>query len=99
MKIYPSGTYIKVNLDAGFAGTDTYFYVLLKRDFTEDELNDTMWDIAKNHAEMYGVYPEEEYTEEEIAENPDSYSHNIEGYFEVVEKENVDEADGLEEWD
>lgn len=98
MKTYSAGTYIKVMLEAGFAGMDTYSYALLKRDFTEDELNETAYQMAKNHAEMYGIYPENEYSHLEIEEDPDSYSDNIEGWFEVASEEDAKD-EGFDEWD
>jgi hypothetical protein len=98
MKTYSAGTYLKISLDAGYGGMSTYYYVLLGSDHTEEELNDTCWQEAKQWAEMYGIYPTSEYSEEEISEDEeDSYSDNIEGYFEVASEEDA-KNEGFEVW-
>lgn len=98
MKIYPAGTYLKISLSTGFAGMDTYFYVKLDSEYTEDILNDVCWEEAVQHAESYGVYPISEYSDEEMNEDEeDCYTDNIEGYFEVVTEEEAEE-EGFTVW-
>lgn len=77
-------------LDAGFAGTDSYEAWLVPPEVTDTGIEDFAWDAAVQHAEMYGVYPESA-REDSDDEDEDSYSDNIEGYFEEY---NPEEHDG-----
>ncbi len=88
-----------LRLDAGFAGTDSAEFWLVPINVTQDQLDDEAWERAKSHAEMYGVYPESERPEDEDEDEEngwggggESYTDNIEGYFEDY---NPDEHDGL----
>ena len=49
---------------------------------------------------MYGIYPEYQYTEEDIEDDPESYSGNIEGYWEYYDSEKHDghSMTGIPEW-
>ncbi len=93
MEKYKAGTKFVVHVDAGICGTDSTEFYILSDDMTEDELNDYAWECATNHAESYGIYPASEYCDEETDEqdqNSDSYSENIEGYFELYDSEKHD---------
>lgn len=79
-------------LDAGFAGTDAYeFWEVDETDWLRytgklddgkpDVLGDDAWQVAVQHAETYGIYPEEHRSDDENDEDGCEYSHNIEGYF------------------
>lgn len=73
--------------DAGFVGTNTAELVEFEDDITNDELDRYAWEGAVQWAEHYGVYPESDRdlngeTDEEF---DDSYSDNIEGYWEVYD--------------
>jgi len=82
---------IVIGMDAGFAGTDSYEFWEVAETATEDELNDLCWERAKNHAEMYGIYPREEYVDtEDFDEDDESYSDNIEGWYEDYDPEKHD---------
>ena len=73
---------IVICMSAGMAGTDEYEFWEFPSTVTEEKLSEFAWLRAKDHAEMYGIYPECEYDEEEVQADPDSYSDNIEGYCE-----------------
>lgn len=81
-------------LDAGCAGTDSAEFWLVPVTATQAEMDDLAWERALNHAEMYGIYPESEcpddWDEEEENMGSDSYSDNIEGYFEEYDPKKHD---------
>ncbi len=80
-----------MRLDAGFAGTDSAEFWLVPVDATQQEIDDLAWERALNHAEMYGIYPESERPNYCIYyEEHDSYSDNIEGWFEDYDPEKHD---------
>jgi len=72
-----------VHLSVGFAGMDGYEALLVEDDATEEEIAQEAWHMALDHAERYGYYPTDDYSEDdEDGDDPwnrDSYSHNIEG--------------------
>lgn len=91
--------YIKIviRVDAGIAGTDGCKFYEVNSDSTEDQRSEFAWDCAKQHAEMFGIYPRhecEEAAEEngEEFEDGDQYSDNVEGHWELY---NPKEHDGL----
>lgn len=65
-----------VGMSAGFAGTDAHEILLGHPGDTPNELEDEAWYMGVAHAEMYGVYHEED-------DEGDNYSDNIEGYIEA----------------
>lgn len=74
---------IVIGMDAGMAGTDSWGFWLVPEATTDDELSDFAWQCAKEHAEMYGIYPREEYADTpDFEDDSESYSDNIEGWFE-----------------
>lgn len=87
MIIIPKGTKIHVGLETGFVGMQDRSNYILTRDFTEDELNNELWLMAKDFAEGYGLYPECEYNDEEILEDEDSYVDSIEGWWVYYDEE------------
>ena len=72
---------IVICMSAGIAGSDGYEFWEFPDSVTEKELEDFAWQSGVQHADMYGIYPEQEYTEDEVAADPDSYSSDIEGYW------------------
>jgi hypothetical protein len=83
---------IVIGMDAGMAGTDSWAFWLVPDDVSDDELSDFAWELARDHAEMYGIYPREEYADtEDFDEDDESYSDSIEGWWEVY---SPDEHDG-----
>jgi hypothetical protein len=73
-----------VHLSVGFAGMDAYEALLVEDDATEDEIAQEAWHMALDHAERYGYYPTDDYSEDGEDEDDggwdrDHYSHNIEG--------------------
>lgn len=77
---------IVIGMFAGFAGTDAWEFYEVPDEISDEELSDFAWECAKNHAEMYGVYPREEYDEVEDLEcSGDSYSDNIDGWWELYD--------------
>lgn len=73
---------IAIGMDAGMAGTDAWEFYEVPESMTDDELSDFAWQCGKAHAEMYGIYPREEYDDIDEDEDGDQYSDNIEGWWE-----------------
>jgi hypothetical protein len=68
---------------------------------TEDELYALAWERAKDNAESYGIYPREEYTDEEdYDDDSESYSDGIEGSFEDYDSDKHDghTVGGIPDW-
>jgi hypothetical protein len=93
MKMIPKGTVIKIELDTGYCGMDTYTYYKLSQDYSEEELDNFAWDMALDNAEMYGIYPES--TEDDDEDNPYS-GENISGVWNVVEENEADIYDEID---
>lgn len=81
---------IVICMDAGMAGTDDYEFWEFPDDITVKELNDFAWQAGVHHADMYGIYPQAEYTDDEVDADPESYSDNIEGYWEEYDSKKHD---------
>lgn len=78
---------IVIGVDAGMAGTDSWEFYKVNANSDDKARSDFAWECAKAHAEMYGIYPRYEYAEAaeengEEFEDDDSYSDNIEGWWE-----------------
>lgn len=74
---------IVIGMDAGMAGTDAWEFWLVPESMTDEQLDQLAWQCGKDHAEMYGIYPREEYCEEpDFDEDDESYSEGIEGWWE-----------------
>ena len=77
-----------VSLFAGFVGTDAHDLLSLPDDHTEEELNEAVWEMALQHAEMFGNYPEEHRPDDfDWEEDEDVYTDNIEGHAEPYDPE------------
>ncbi len=88
MEIIKAGTKVVLCSHAGMAGTYGYEFYELIDDMTEEALSGYAWDFGKSNAEMYGVYPKEEYADTDITEeelDSDDYSDNIEGWYELYD--------------
>lgn len=82
---------IVIGMDAGMAGTDSWSFWLVPESITDDELSDFAWQCAKEHAEMYGIYPRHEYEDtEDFDEEDESYSEGIEGWWEDYDPDKHD---------
>jgi hypothetical protein len=82
---------IVIGMDAGMAGTDSLSFWIVPESMTDGELSDMAWQCAKDHAEMYGVYPRDEYVDtEDYDDDSESYSDNIEGWWEPYDSEKHD---------
>lgn len=78
-------------LHTGYCGMDGHEFWQVSPTATDDELYELCWERAKDHAEMYGIYPYCEYCDEpDFDENDDSYSDNIEGSFQDYNTEKHD---------
>lgn len=72
-----------VFMSTGYAGMDACDALLVEDSATEDEIQEEAWQLAIEHAESYGIYPYEEYADEEDFDaDSDSYSHNIDAWTE-----------------
>ena len=92
-----------LHLDAGFAGMNDAEFWKIPVNISTSALSNFAWERACNHAEMYGIYPEncrpDDLDEED--DDGDSYSDNIEGYFEDYDPEKHDglRVGGDESWE
>lgn len=78
-------------LHTGYCGMNGYEFWEVSKTATDDELAELCWERAKEHAEMYGIYPRDEYLDEpDFDEDSESYSDNIEGSFEDYDPEEHD---------
>jgi hypothetical protein len=68
-----------VHLSAGFAGMDSHDLLSVEDGTSQEKLDEMAWQMAVQHAEMYGIYPADQYSEEDGIDE-DSLSYNIEGY-------------------
>ena len=85
-KVIKVGTKIVVGVDAGFAGTDSMTAYILTQDYTEDQLSDIAWQEGLQHAEMYGVYPRDQMSDDE-EDDGESYSDNIDGWWALYDED------------
>lgn len=92
---------IVIGMDAGVAGTDAWLFYEVPVTLTEEELNTLAWECAKDHAEMYGIYPRGEYDVDDEDEDGDQYSDNIEGWVEeyVPAKHDGHSMSGTPHWE
>lgn len=67
--------------NAGMPGTDTAELVEFPDDVTDKKLDTYAWEGALQWAESFGVYPES-YRHLDEEDDEDTYSDNIEGYWE-----------------
>ena len=79
-----------LHLDAGFAGMNDAEFWKIPVNISTSALSNFAWERACNHAEMYGIYPESCRPDDFDEEDEDSYSDNIEGYFEDYDPEKHD---------
>lgn len=86
------GDKIVVFLDAGMTGTDFSEFYELGSDYTDDELNSIIWNMALDNAETYGIYDANTYNgdEEDAEEEEIELSYNIEGYYEIYDPKSHD---------
>lgn len=76
----------------GYCGMDAAEVADFPDNITDKELNDYAWEGALNNAEMYGIYPSDDVDMSDIDddENGDSYSDNIDGYWQEYDPEKHD---------
>ena len=91
------------HLETGYVGMESTEYGLYPDDVTDEELNEDAWHRAIQHAETYGIYPEsdlENFSSEEMEDvDTDSYSYNIDGWWEDYDPaEHDDLVAGGGEW-
>lgn len=84
-KIIEAGTKIVVFCETGYAGMDSAEGYVLESSMSEEELYTFAHERALDNAEMYGIYPECEAVEEDVIGESESYSDNIEGWYEVYD--------------
>ena len=85
---------ITFKYNTGYCGMDGVDVIEYPDDVTDEELDMDAWTGAVQHAESYGIYPEEDreiYEEEDAEVDDDSYSHNIEGSWEDYDPEKHDQ--------
>lgn len=82
-------------MDAGMAGTAGWEFYEVPDEVTDKELSEFAWQCGLNHAEMYGIYPREQYVptdddDDDYDEDGDCYSDNIEGWWEPYDPDQHD---------
>lgn len=84
---------IVVYMNAGMVGTDAYEFYEVRDTVTDEELDHFAWQRGVEHAESYGIYYSPYYEDEDMDEeelDSDSYSNNIEGWWEPYDSEKHD---------
>lgn len=86
---------IVFSLSTGYCGMDAHDFVVFPSDVTEDQLDEEAWERAVQHADSYGIYPISDKPEDFDADDydsldDDSYTDNIEGYWEDFDAEKHD---------
>lgn len=81
---------IVVHLSTGYCGSDAYEFYEINADATEEAISEFCWDLAKDNAEMYGIYPAENMPVDISEDDMVQYSYNIEGYYEDYKPEEHD---------
>ena len=84
---------IVITTHTGYAGMDSHDFYEINDDFNVDDLDDFAYQCAKDNAESYGIYAKDEYENAEDSDDlddNDSYSDNIEGFYEVYDPEKHD---------
>lgn len=85
---------IVIFADTGLCGTGATYFYEVPDTLSNDYIEELCWEVAKRHAEMYGIYPRCEYeddesiTEEEL--DSDTYSDAIEGSYTLYVPEKHD---------
>lgn len=79
-----------VECSTGSCGMDGKEIMLLQAGSGNDAM---VWEMAKNNAESYGIYPRSEYEDDEIPEDEeDNFSDNIEGNAYLFHPDNLGES-------
>lgn len=68
-----------VFLHTGYCGMDAVEFIEFDKKPSEEELNDICWQLAVEHAEGLGIYPECDREYYDDSEDDDCYSDNIDG--------------------
>lgn len=83
---------IVFGLYGGAVGTDAWEFYEVPEDVTDEELSDYAWELAVDHAAMYGYYPRYEYegelSEEELED--ECYTEYIDGWWEPYDPDKHD---------
>lgn len=87
--------FYRFDFSAGYAQTESYEYGKLDDDVTDDYLQEIALDLAREHCEMYGIYPEEEEEETGVeyefdtrySEVPENEVEKIHQYIDFTAKE------------
>lgn len=82
---------IVVHLSTGYCATNAHGFYEINADATEEAISEFCWDLAKDNAEMYGIYPAENMPVDISEDDMVQYSYNIEGYYEDYNPEEHDE--------
>ena len=79
------GTKFVIKCETGFCGSGTTYFYVAYQDITNTRINELAYEIAINHAESYGIYPE---CDDEDNEDDDTeYSSNIDGSWYIYDEE------------
>lgn len=78
---------IVVHTHTGYSGMDSHEFYEINSDATEEAISQFCWELAKDNAETFGIYPEEEMPDDISNDDTAQYSYNIEGYYEDYNSE------------
>lgn len=99
IKHYPGFKVYWVGSSTGYAGMDGSDILVLDENHTESELDDRVWELAIENAEMYGIYHQDYYPDEAAEQEADEdgpdwrddeYTDAIEGWYEEYDPEKHD---------
>ncbi len=83
---------IIVHLYTGYCGTNAHEFYEINADAIEEAISEFCWELARDNAAAYGIYPEEDMPNDVSEDDTDHYSDDIEGYYEDY---NPEEHDGF----
>ena len=81
---------IIVHLYTGYCGMDAHEFYEINTDATEETISEFCWELARDNAEMCGIYPEGDIPDGVSEDDTAQYSYNIEGFFEDYNPEKHD---------
>ena len=81
---------IIVHLYTGYCGMDAHEFYEINTDATEEAISEFCWELARDNAEMYEIYPAENMPVDISEDDMVQYSYNIEGFYEDYNPEKHD---------
>lgn len=79
-----------VTVGTNQVGTDGHYFIEVPDDMTEDSIEDIIWELALENADMYGIYPPGEWDEVNDDGEFEEGDENIGGGYEIYNSEKHD---------